>query len=142
VRPFHTHLPLYSLKAAAGKFGHEQEVEEEDWVPVPGRLNERMFVARVTGRSMEPRIPDGSLNIFEAGVAGSRQGIIVLAELPGFAETTARFTVKKYSSVKRQEGETWRHESVTLLPLNREYEPVEVEPGQAIVIARWIATLE
>src|SRR5579883_994145 len=35
VAPFRTHLPLYSLRAAAGKLGDEMEVEPEDWVPAP-----------------------------------------------------------------------------------------------------------
>jgi SOS-response transcriptional repressor LexA len=142
VRPFTTHLPLYSLRAAAGRFGHEQEVAEEDWVPVPGRLNERMFVAHVVGRSMEPRIPEGSLNVFEAGVVGSRQDMIVLAEIPGTADTTARYTVKKYTSTKSFTEDSWQHESVTLLPLNREFEPISLAPDECIVVARWIRTLE
>jgi hypothetical protein len=49
-----------------------------------------MFVAHVEGRSMEPRIPDGSLNIFRAPVVGSRQGKIVLVELIGVHEKVHR----------------------------------------------------
>src|SRR5437773_6287704 len=32
VVPFKTHLPLYSLRAAATRFGEDMQVEEEEWV--------------------------------------------------------------------------------------------------------------
>ena len=49
-----------------------------------------MFVARIAGRSMEPRIPDGSLCVFRAGVTGSREGRLVLVEyLTAAARTIA-----------------------------------------------------
>src|SRR5579863_1588315 len=38
VRPFETHLPLYSLRAAAGRLGEEMESAGEDWVPAPGGM--------------------------------------------------------------------------------------------------------
>ncbi|MFB3829966.1 MAG: helix-turn-helix transcriptional regulator [Bryobacteraceae bacterium] len=143
VAPFHSHLPLYSLRAAAGNFGAEMPAEAEGWVRVPMRLQKDMFVARVEGRSMEPRIPDGSLNVFRYGVAGSRQGRIVLAELPGAFDETARYTVKRYASRKRALGEDqWEHEAVRLEPLNPEFEPIDLEPGCVMVIAEWLRTLE
>jgi len=143
VQPYRTHLPLYTLRAAAGKFGADEEVgtEPEDWVRVPERLRltEGMFVAHVEGRSMEPRIPDGSLNIFRGPVVGSRQGKIVLVELIGVHE---RFTVKKYTSQKSSAGEgDWQHERIVLEPLNPEYEALDLAPDQLKVIAEWIQTL-
>src|SRR5579863_200241 len=76
VIPFITHVPLYSLRAAATKFGEDMEVEAEGWTPAPERLklDRHMFAARVVGRSMEPLIPDGSLCLFHAVVVGSRHG--------------------------------------------------------------------
>jgi SOS-response transcriptional repressor LexA len=139
---FRTHLPLYTLRAAAGKFGADEEVEEEDWVSVPEslRLTEGMFVAHVVGRSMEPRIPDGSLNIFRAPVVGSRQGKLVLVELLGVHE---KFTVKRYTSRKVSTGEDeWEHQSIRLEPLNPEFEPLDLRPDQLNVVAEWICTLE
>src|SRR5947209_5023053 len=35
VRPFETHLPLFSLRAAAGALGEEMESAAEDWVRAP-----------------------------------------------------------------------------------------------------------
>ena len=145
VEQFRTHLPLYSLRAAATRFGEDMQVGEEDWVRVPPgvRASENLFVAHVVGRSMEPRIPDGSLNIFRAPVVGSRQNKIVLVELLGELSDSARYTVKKYTSRKIQTAEDeWRHESIRLEPLNPEFQAFELEPEGLRVIAEWVATLE
>jgi len=145
VLPFRTHLPLYSLRAAAGRFGADEQVEEEDWVRIPEdlRATEQMFVIHVVGRSMEPRIPDGTLNVFRAPVVGSRQNKLVLVELFGQLEDSARYTVKKYTSRKNYTGEDeWAHEAICLEPLNREYEPLRLEPGDFRVIAEWVRTLD
>jgi phage repressor protein C with HTH and peptisase S24 domain len=145
VEPFVTHLPLYSLKAAATRFGEDREVESEGWVKAPPklRLTPDMFVARVVGRSMEPRIPDGSLCVFRAGVVGSRQGKLVLVERFGATETSARYTIKKYTSKKTQTGEEeWAHASVRLEPLNPEFEGFELNEGEARVIAEFVQVLE
>jgi SOS-response transcriptional repressor LexA len=145
VRRFETHVPLYSLRAAAGSLGEEMAAEAEDWVPAPEgmRLSPELFVAHVVGRSMEPRIPDGSLNLFRLRPAGSRQGKILLIERFGITDETARYTVKRYTSVKRQTSEDeWEHERIRLEPLNPEFEPWEVEPQDFAVVAEWLRVLE
>jgi len=145
VQPFVTHLPLYSLKAAATKFGEDREVEAEGWVKAPSklRLTEDMFVARVVGRSMEPQIPDGSLCVFRRGVVGPRQGKLVLVERFGTTETSARYTIKKYTSQKTYTGEgEWEHASIRLEPLNPEFEGFELKEGEARVIAEFVQVLE
>ena len=145
VEPFVTHLPLYSLQAAASKFGEDREVEAEGWVKAPAklRLTADMFVGRVVGRSMEPRIPDGSLCVFRTGVVGSRQGKLVLVERMGATDTTTRYTIKKYTSQKRRTGaEEWEHASVRLEPLNKEFEGFDLKEGEAKVIAEFIQVLE
>jgi len=56
-----THVPVYDLTAAAGFWGPESVPEEIGWTEVAGvAVKPGMFVARVTGTSMEPLIPDGS----------------------------------------------------------------------------------
>ena len=93
VKPFETHVPLYSLRAAAGRLGEDMESAEEDWVRAPEglRLGPDLFVAHVLGRSMEPRIPDGSLNLFRFHPAGSRQGKIFSFNVSA-CSTTRRVT--------------------------------------------------
>jgi SOS-response transcriptional repressor LexA len=145
IQPFRTHLPLYGLRAAAGRLGEEMESTEEDWVPAPEgmRLTPDLFVAHVVGRSMEPRIPDGSLNLFRFHPVGSRQDKILLIQRLGVLDETARFTVKKYTSQKIYTGEDeWRHERIRLEPLNPEFEAWDVGPQDFAVVAEWLRVLE
>jgi SOS-response transcriptional repressor LexA len=145
VKPYVTHLPLYSLRAAAGKLGEEMESVEEDWMRAPEgmKLDSRLFVAHVVGRSMEPRIPDGSLNLFRFHPAGSRQGKILLIEKFGVVDETARYTVKRYTSEKIATGEDeWRHQRIRLEPLNPEFEAWEVGPQDFAVVAEWLRVIE
>ncbi|MGA3186345.1 MAG: S24 family peptidase [Bryobacteraceae bacterium] len=146
VRPFVTHLPRYSLAVAAGKFLENQEVSEEGWEEAPPdlRLTEEMFAARVVGRSMEPRIPDGSLCVFRHGVTGSRQGRLVLVERLG-GGANDRYTVKRYASEKaeREDG-TWSHEKITLQPLNPEFEAWTLDPEEERfrILAEFVRVLD
>lgn len=135
VIPFRTHLPRYSLRAAAGKFGEHMEVEAEGWDEMPDDLRptDDMFVAHVTGRSMEPKIPDGSLCVFRHGVTGSRTGRLVLVE--NYGETGEnRYTIKRYQR---------RGDRVFLQPLNPEFEEWELtEEAPIKVMAEFVRVLE
>jgi phage repressor protein C with HTH and peptisase S24 domain len=145
VQPFQTHIPLYSLRAAAGRLGEEMESSEEDWVRAPEgmRIDPSLFVAHVVGRSMEPRIPDGSLNLFRLNPVGSRQNKILLIQRFGVTDESARYTVKKYTSKKVYSGEDeWRHEQIRLEPLNPEFEAWDAEPTDFAVVAEWLRVLE
>ena len=149
VLQFRTHLPMYSCRAAAGRYSEQMNVEEEGWIEAPAdlRLTDDMFVARVVGRSMEPEIPDGSLCVFRGNVAGSRQGKKLLVENFGeAAEGGERYTVKRYRSTKvvREDG-TWVHGKIVMEPLNPEFEPWEIEPedhDRVRVIAEYVRVLE
>lgn len=111
------------------------------------RLDDQMFIARAMGRSMEPQIHDGDLCVFRAKPVGSRQGKIVLAQYRGPADpdTGGAFTVKRFSSTKRADEESeWRHETITLSPLNSDFKPIVLKPeteGDVEVIAELIAVL-
>lgn len=143
VLPFETHLPMYTLAAAAGSWGEQMEASEEGWMEAPAdlRLTEDMFVAHVVGRSMEPRIPAGSLCVFRRNVAGSRQGKLVLVE--NYGETGEnRYTIKRYKSVKRQTDEEWEHETIRLEPLNPEYQAWELSPSDIRVVGEFVRVLD
>src|SRR5450432_25656 len=145
VQPFRTHVPLYGLRAAAGSLGEEMQSAAEDWVPAPAgmKLTPDLFVGHVLGHSMEPRIPDGSLNLFRFNPVGSRQNKILLIERFGVLDETARYTVKKYTSRKVYSGEDeWRHEQIRLEPLNPEFEAWDVDPEGFAVVAEWLRVLE
>ena len=128
-----TCVPLIPLRIAAGEFGNPETYAEEsdgEWVELDTArsLRRGMFVARVEGRSMEPRIPDGSYCLFAGPVTGTRQGRIVLARLLNALDpdTGQRFTVKRYRSEKTANEDGWRHLSIVLEPLNPDYEPIEL----------------
>ncbi len=145
VQRFATHLPLFSLRAAAGGLSEEMLSEAEDWVPAPEgmHLSPDLFVAHVEGQSMEPRIPDGSLNLFRLHPAGSRQGKILLIERFGVLDETARYTIKRYTSRKVVTGEDeWRHEQIRLEPLNPAFEAWDVDPEGFAVVAEWLRVIE
>jgi hypothetical protein len=143
--PYVTHLPLYSMRAAAGFIGEEMAPVEEDWVRAPEgmRLDRDLIVVHVVGRSMEPRIQDGSLNVFRLHPAGSRQGKILLIQRRGVIDETAGCTVKRYASVKVAAGEDeWRHARIRLEPLNPEFEAWYVDPEGFAVVGEWLRTIE
>lgn len=140
-------VPVYTLEAAAGLWGPETEPEEAGWTDVSRfRPRQGMFVARVRGRSMEPKIRDGSWCLFRKCPPGSREGKVVLVQFSGTsdAETGSRYTVKKYHSEKVATEESWVHQRIQLLPLNPEYKLIEVEPGEAeqmIVVGEFVGVL-
>jgi len=146
-----TCVPFIPLGAAAGAFSAPKFIEEGDWewveVDIPHSLHEGMFVAQVVGHSMEPQIPDGSYCLFSSPVEGSRQGKTVLVQLRDAIdpETGERYTIKRYESEKvEEEGGTWRHVKISLLPINSEYEPIELsveDEGQVKVIAEMVEVL-
>jgi ATP-dependent helicase YprA (DUF1998 family)/SOS-response transcriptional repressor LexA len=141
-------VPLMSLKAAAGSWGDPDAAEISFWVR-PNKtvsISEGMFVARVTGHSMEPRIPDGSWCLFKRYTGGSRSGRIVLAQHNSIddPETGGRYTVKKYESKKSVDEEGWKHEEIRLLPLNSAYQPIVIKAEQedeVVIIAELVDVL-
>ncbi len=145
-----TCVPLVPLKAAAGAFGDPQHVEADgyEWVAVETRhrLRPGMFVAQVVGKSMEPMIPDGAYCLFRAPVEGTRQGKTVLVQLRDTIdpETSQRYTVKRYESEKAQAGDVWRHEKITLKPINPDFKPIvltDANEGEFEVIAEVVEVL-
>ena len=146
---FKTLLPLYGLRAAAGYFGDGEAVEPEGWIEADGvgRLDERMFVCRAVGRSMEPTIRDGDYLVFRAKPEGTRQGKIVLVQYRGPADpdTGGAFAVKRYRSKKKRSRDGgWRHASVTLSPTNPDYESVvftEDDANDVKVVAEFVKVL-
>ena len=145
VRPralqYQTHLPLYTLRSAAGKFLDNDPAEIETWVEAPAnlRLNEDMFVAEIQGTSMEPLVQDGDLAIFRKIPAGSRMGKRVLVEEQGAAGNN-RYTLKRYNR-----GKDTVNRKIVLEPLNPEHQPIHLEDEEEDrykIIAEFVTVLE
>jgi phage repressor protein C with HTH and peptisase S24 domain len=143
VVPFKTHLPRYSLRAAAGKFLDNEEVVEQGWLEAPEdlrHLDTGTFIAEIVGHSMEPVIPDGSLCIFRAPVVGSRTGRLVLAE-----DVHANaYAVKRYKSEKTATEEGWKHQRIRLESLNPDYPSWDLAPDEEKyrIVAEFVRVLD
>jgi len=118
------YLPVYSLKAACGKFGHGQEVQKEGWIKVDIKkpLDEDMFVIRAVGHSMEPKIKDGDFCVFKVMTGGpyTGSGRVFLFQYQGAPdpETRGSYTIKGYRSHKGPDG---FNTHVDLTPINKDY---------------------
>ena len=137
------YLPVFSLEAACGKFGRGMAVEPQGWIKCPPGIkpDHNKFVARVAGRSMEPRIEDGDYCVFRLSVGGTRKDKVVLVQHSSISDpdTGGSYTVKKYTSkIKQAEDGTWEHEEITLKPLNPEYSDIVIpnaEDEEFVVVA-------
>ena len=152
---YKTCVPVTELRLAAGKFLHEQDDEahglfdHETWATYDDapKFVEGMFIAQIKGKSMEPKIPDESWCLFRPASAGSRNGKIVLVQHNRIADSsyTGGFTVKRYRSEKvlGDDGE-FEHVRITLEPLNRDFEPIELEASvedELRVIAEFVEVI-
>lgn len=142
-------LPIYSIKAACGNFGEGQQAEELGWVKIEGleKLNRNMFVVEAKGKSMEPRIQDGSLCVFRTSVVGSRNNKIVLVQHRGIFDSDhgGSYTIKTYTSEKSFDKETgeWMHERIVLKPLNAKFSPITImEDDNFSVIGEFIGVVK
>jgi hypothetical protein len=154
-----SHLPIINLKAVAasepkGEWGPEAQEDMGNilgWVRVdmPGVvLNDRMFVARIKGHSMDDGrrgIVDGSYSLFELWPVGSRQGKIILVRGSFHDPETGNYAVKKYMADQRdEEGLHGNVKLVSLNPDKEKYPDIELDPEDdqaVVVIARHIKSL-
>ena len=132
------YLPVYPLRAACGYFdecGRLPDNEEEGWIDashIGHKLNRNMFVVHAEGKSMEPKIHDGDLCVFEQ-TAGSRNGKIVLCYAKDKSDPSASsYTIKKYTSEKAVDDDGVQHHTrITLTPLNPDYRPIVIDADEA-----------
>ena len=143
-------FPVYTLRAACGYFGDMEPVSILGWMRVPwNRSKDRnKFIVQAVGHSMEPRIHDGDYCLFERYTGGSREGKIVLAEHHGEVDSDyeGAYSIKVYHSKKVfDEDGYWQHESITLQPLNRDYNPISInveDVDSFRIIGEFVDTIE
>jgi phage repressor protein C with HTH and peptisase S24 domain len=143
---FRTHLPRFSLAVAAGPFlTNPEDIQAEEWVETPPdlQLDDDMFVARIQGHSMEPRIPDGSLCVFRRNVVGSRNGRLVLVRNSQLADDN-QYTVKRYRSEKAMSEDGFLQTRIRLESLNPAYPSWDLDRDEEKyqVIAEFVRVLE
>ncbi len=139
-----THLPLYSLAAACGRFdGTQADVDESknEWIAVDrNKLDKNMFVIKAVGRSMEPDIRDGAFCIFKANPAGPFTGRKFLFKHRDAAdpETGASYSIKKYVSQKGKDGNI----KIELQPLNKEFPSIVFDGPDENISERLVIVAE
>ncbi len=126
-------IPLYSLRAACGRFESEELPSAEGWIDASGHGfipdPEKHFVIYAKGDSMLPDIKDGDLCVFEWYNAGSREGKVILTQSNSHdADYDGLYTIKKYHSEKTVTEEGWQHSRIQLIPLNPSYPTIELPP--------------
>lgn len=153
-----THLPVHSLKAAAaslpaGEWGtsaQDEVIETMGWVRVEAgrKLNPRMFVARIEGRSMDDGrsgLVDGGYAVFELWPAGTKQNLNVLVRGAFSDPETGSYAVKRYLTDER-DADGW-HRRITLVSLNPDkdrYPDIELAPegdDEVTVVAKVLQAL-
>ena len=123
------YLPLYSVRAACGAFANEQEVETEGWVDVSTsgiRAKENMFVVHAKGNSMEPRIHDNDLCVFQKYEGDDLENQIVLTQLITHdMDYGGMYTIKKFHAEKKPDENGYlRNSKIELLSYNPAYSPI------------------
>jgi len=146
---FRTAAPVHDLAAVAGASGESQAPEAIGWAKIQHAqhvLDKRTFAARVTGRSMEPAIPDGCWALFRmfpggaAPAATALDGRRVVVQLREAAdpEHGGSYTLKRWHVVKlASDGGV---EEVELRPDNPDFKPMRMRraDGEIRVIAEFL----
>lgn len=135
-----TCVPLIGIDLAASGLMPGPTDPTVTWVSLgkPRKLHKNLFVTRVVGRSMEPRIPDGSYCLFDARLSGDLQNRTLLVQHGGIhdADTGTSYTVKRLERVSPKR--------VRLLPDNPDYAPIEIRETEAAdlrVVAEFVEVL-
>lgn len=144
-------VPFYDIQVAAGNFSGEKlsRVEPSGWVKIENLRNaSEYFVTHVSGRSMEPSIPHGSLCLFRLYQGGTRQNRIFLIKARGVLdpETQESFVVKKYRRITdAEEGQSRAKVIVHLLSENSAYPPIVLmasNENQIDILAELVEVLD
>lgn len=136
-------IPLYSMKAACGRFAYNgfsdtEEPEIEGWVNAFGHGftpdKDKHFAVYAKGNSMSPKINDGDICVFEwyKEIGGSREGDIVLVYSEEKLSDGSTYTIKKYHSEQAPTDDSWRHNRIVLEPINKDYDPICLEAEQKV----------
>ncbi len=145
---FQVAVPVHDLTSSAGSFSDVQSPSMVGWMRIQStrRMERRMFVARVSGHSMEPSIPDGSWCLFRAFAAGeapsatSLDGRRVVVQLRDEADPDlgGQYTLKRWRVTRLLSGGAV--EEIELRPDNPSHQPwrMRAEDGEIRVVAEFL----
>jgi type III restriction enzyme len=149
---FRSAAPVHDLAAVAGASGESQAPEAIGWAKIQHAqhvLDKRTFAARVTGRSMEPAIPDGCWALFRmfpggaAPAATALDGRRVVVQLREAAdpEHGGGYTLKRWHVVKM--GTDGGVQEVELRPDNPDFKPMRLRraDGEIRVLAEFLEVI-
>ena len=123
-------IPLYTIRAACGKFLYNEEAEVKGWIDTKEYslpYGETIFVVQAQGHSMEPTINDGDYCVFAHDTSFYERDII-LAEIPDMdSEYGGSFTIKKYAREKSIVDGIEQKVSITLAPINSDYDTMSFD---------------
>lgn len=131
--PYVNSVPLYSLKVAAGEFKFNERPEELEFIRVPEgvRISPDHFACQIIGNSMNKIVQDGQIALFKKYHAGSRNGLMVLAEYYDYqdADYGSCYTFKEYYSQKLVTEDGYKHERIVLKPKSFDptYQEIEID---------------
>lgn len=132
---YKTCIPLYDLEAAAGPFGDYQQGTIENWVSIKDvPINNKMFIARITGDSMEPDVPDGSYCLFEKTFLRNKHGKILLVQLRDYQdpEIGGKYYLKKCEMIRGTNDFGEAVVKTRLVSLNPKYRPIELDENSEV----------
>lgn len=136
--PYVNSVPLYSLKVAAGEFKFNEHPEELKFIRVPDdvRISPDHFACQIIGNSMNKIVQDGQIALFKKYFAGSRNGLMVLAEYFDYqdADYGSCYTFKEYYSQKLVTEEGFKHKRIVLKPksFDPNYKEIEIDSDATI----------
>jgi phage repressor protein C with HTH and peptisase S24 domain len=129
-KPPKNSVPFYPIHISAGKFDFDTaDTDPSGWVQISrrGPLKD-LFSAQITGHSMMPTIPPGSICLFKKYSGGPRDGKIMLIQHRRLRdpETGNRFVVKRYQRITpyKSKSDDDQPAVIHLLSDNPKYPPI------------------
>lgn len=144
-----SHIPVYSIRAACGRFENEENAEIEGWInadKINVKASKDLFVIHAKGDSMEPEIHDGDLCVFRWYAGGNRQNCIVLTQLASVdPDYDGLYTIKIYHCENSfNPYDHSQNSKVELRSLNPKYKTItltESDENDAKTIGVFLKTL-
>lgn len=131
-------VPVFRIQAAAGFARDGQLAEVVGWAILPRAVDERHFICRVEGDSMQPDVPSGSWNLFKRATEPPTPGKVVLVELDQ-TEVGGRYVLKRLDRMDRRKGLL----RLVLSSRNPAYPPLTLESSSSSLrlLAEHVAVL-